>query len=156
MDRTSFTNPFEVLEKLQEEQEEDKHDNNTENTGKKKRKKVKKEPTLQLPPQEAPPTSERDYRTRISHNTSSITSSITGNQQDTTTTTTTFSILSYNILAQHYVKTNFPYCKQKYLNFDYRNENVMNELSHYNADIMCLQVLYLHITVHSLTSMTRK
>jgi len=51
-----------------------------------------------------------------------------------------WSLLSYNILADCYVRPKyFPYCPSEYLSWDYRKQLIMNEIIMSKADIICLQ-----------------
>ncbi|KAA8538081.1 hypothetical protein F0562_027689 [Nyssa sinensis] len=51
-----------------------------------------------------------------------------------------FSVLSYNILADLYVSSNvYSYCPTWALTWEYRLEHLLNEILSYNADILCLQ-----------------
>lgn len=52
----------------------------------------------------------------------------------------TFTVLSYNVLADLYASSEkFSYCPQWALSWPYRRQNIMNEISSYRADIVCLQ-----------------
>lgn len=63
----------------------------------------------------------------------------------------TFSICSYNVLAQVYVRQiYFPYAKHINLTQKYRRENLMKEMKNLNADIFCLQVFFKEKNFHLL------
>ncbi|KAL6296998.1 hypothetical protein ACE6H2_005140 [Prunus campanulata] len=52
----------------------------------------------------------------------------------------TFSVLSYNILAGIYAFGNrYSYCPEWALSWEYRMQNIINEIIEYDADILCLQ-----------------
>ncbi|CAL8997363.1 unnamed protein product [Prunus brigantina] len=52
----------------------------------------------------------------------------------------TFSVLSYNILAGIYATGNrYSYCPEWALSWEYRMQNIINEIIEYDADILCLQ-----------------
>jgi len=56
------------------------------------------------------------------------------------TSDTEFTVLTYNVLCSNYCsKSQFPYCPNKYLKWDYRKKLLLQELLHYNVDIICLQ-----------------
>lgn len=51
-----------------------------------------------------------------------------------------FKVLSYNILAPIYAtKTIYPYCPMHALQWNYRRNNLLREITDYNSDIICLQ-----------------
>uniref|UniRef100_A0A5B6YNW0 poly(A)-specific ribonuclease n=1 Tax=Davidia involucrata TaxID=16924 RepID=A0A5B6YNW0_DAVIN len=51
-----------------------------------------------------------------------------------------FSVLSYNILADLYAsRDGYSYCPPWALMWEYRRQNLLNEIIGYNADILCLQ-----------------
>ncbi|KAM7368363.1 hypothetical protein PAMP_014586 [Pampus punctatissimus] len=53
-----------------------------------------------------------------------------------------FSVLSYNILSQELLQDNaslYRHCHPGVLRWDYRLPNLLAEIRHYNADILCLQ-----------------
>lgn len=61
----------------------------------------------------------------------------------------TFSVLSYNILAGIYATGNrYSYCPEWALSWEYRMQNIINEIIEYDADILCLQ----EVTMFSQTS----
>lgn len=52
----------------------------------------------------------------------------------------TFSIVSYNILAEcHRVRTDYSYTAPEFLGQDYRHSLLMKELQYLNGDVVCLQ-----------------
>ncbi|XVF64776.1 hypothetical protein PTKIN_Ptkin09bG0193800 [Pterospermum kingtungense] len=52
----------------------------------------------------------------------------------------TFSVLSYNILADMYAGGGrYYYCPKRALLWEYRRQNLLQEIIEYNADILCLQ-----------------
>ncbi len=53
--------------------------------------------------------------------------------------TQTLKVISYNILAPRYANYN-SYCPPQFLNWEYRQRLVLQELEHHNADIVALQV----------------
>jgi CCR4-NOT transcription complex subunit 6 len=59
----------------------------------------------------------------------------------------TFTVLSYNILADAYATSDtYSYCPTWALSWTYRRQNLMREIIGYHADIICLQeVSYEHI-----------
>lgn len=51
-----------------------------------------------------------------------------------------YTIMSYNILAQSLVRRDqFPYCSKLALKMNHRKQNIIQELLHYSPDIVCLQ-----------------
>ena len=51
-----------------------------------------------------------------------------------------FRIISYNVLAEIYAtQSQYPYCPQWALSFEYRRKLLMAELKKYDPDVMCLQ-----------------
>ncbi|KAG8562053.1 hypothetical protein GDO81_015578 [Engystomops pustulosus] len=53
-----------------------------------------------------------------------------------------FAVLSYNILSQDLVNENqqlYQHCEPQILHWDYRWPNILQELQHWEADILCLQ-----------------
>lgn len=53
----------------------------------------------------------------------------------------TFTILTYNLLAQNYIKREiYPYCARETLKWAYRRKRLLTELEAYSADLGCLQV----------------
>lgn len=51
-----------------------------------------------------------------------------------------FSVLSYNLLANLYANRNkYPVCPEWALSWEYRRQNLLNEIIEYDADILCLQ-----------------
>ncbi|XP_034936937.1 2',5'-phosphodiesterase 12 [Chelonus insularis] len=67
-----------------------------------------------------------------------------------------FRMLSYNILANTYAKSNyskevlFPYCPEHALDIDYRKLLIIKELIGYNADIICLQEVDRRVYEHDM------
>lgn len=54
-----------------------------------------------------------------------------------------FTVLSYNILADLYANKNkFRYCPNWALEWNYRRQNLLNEILEYNPDIICLQEVF--------------
>jgi CCR4-NOT transcription complex subunit 6 len=52
----------------------------------------------------------------------------------------TFTVLSYNILADAYATSDtYSYCPTWALSWTYRRQNLMREIIGYHADIICLQ-----------------
>ena len=62
-----------------------------------------------------------------------------------TTDCSTFRVVSYNILADNYVKDEFaqkvlfPYCPPYAMDISYRQQLLLKEIPGYNADLICLQ-----------------
>lgn len=51
-----------------------------------------------------------------------------------------FSVLSYNLLANLYAtRSKYPECPEWALSWEYRRQNLLNEIIEYDADILCLQ-----------------
>ncbi|XP_038616894.1 protein angel homolog 2 isoform X1 [Tachyglossus aculeatus] len=53
-----------------------------------------------------------------------------------------FSVMSYNILSQDLLEDNshlYTHCRQSLLNWSYRFPNILKEIKHWNADVLCLQ-----------------
>eukprot|EP01119_Soliformovum_irregulare_P021749 TRINITY_DN7307_c0_g1_i2.p1 TRINITY_DN7307_c0_g1~~TRINITY_DN7307_c0_g1_i2.p1 ORF type:complete len:507 (+),score=111.56 TRINITY_DN7307_c0_g1_i2:96-1616(+) len=51
-----------------------------------------------------------------------------------------FRVLSYNILGDLYATTDaFPYCPPQALAWKYRRSKLLNEIQHYDCDVICLQ-----------------
>ncbi|KAJ2725317.1 RNA exonuclease ngl2 [Coemansia sp. Benny D115] len=58
----------------------------------------------------------------------------------TATASTSFTVMSYNILCQKLIKRNlFKYASKNSLRWKSRKRLIINELSYFDADIMCLQ-----------------
>ena len=51
----------------------------------------------------------------------------------------TLKILTFNILADSYISTNFSYCDKNYIDFTYRGPQILHIIESLNADIICLQ-----------------
>ena len=50
--------------------------------------------------------------------------------------------MCYNVLCEKYAtRASYGYCPSWALAWDYRRQNIMKEILHYNADIICLQVI---------------
>ncbi|KAI3978537.1 hypothetical protein MKX01_015712 [Papaver californicum] len=57
--------------------------------------------------------------------------------------TRSFSVLSYNILADMYASPGrYNYCPASALNWEYRSQNLLREIIRYDADVICLQELF--------------
>jgi len=55
----------------------------------------------------------------------------------------TFTVLSYNILADTYATSDtYSYCPTWALSWAYRRQNLLREIIGYHADIICLQEVY--------------
>uniref|UniRef100_A0A0E0BAF3 poly(A)-specific ribonuclease n=4 Tax=Oryza glumipatula TaxID=40148 RepID=A0A0E0BAF3_9ORYZ len=64
---------------------------------------------------------------------------------DSQTSFGTFSVLSYNILADAYATSDaYSYCPTWALSWTYRRQNLMREIIGYHADIICLQEVQLN------------
>lgn len=48
-------------------------------------------------------------------------------------------VLSYNILADAYLSSNFSYCEQEHLEFSYRGPRILRIISALNPHVICLQ-----------------
>jgi CCR4-NOT transcription complex subunit 6 len=60
--------------------------------------------------------------------------------ENRTTAAGTFTVLSYNVLADLYAKSDlYAYCPPWALSWAYRRQNLLRELIGYRADILCLQ-----------------
>ena len=57
-----------------------------------------------------------------------------------------FSVLSYNILADSLSTKAFSYCPKWALAWEYRQENLLEEIIKYDADILCLQEVIFFLT----------
>lgn len=52
-----------------------------------------------------------------------------------------FKVMSYNILADAYCQpTSFPYLAKEHKRWNYRKKRIVQEITHYHADFVCLQV----------------
>lgn len=61
-------------------------------------------------------------------------------QPDKTRSTSIFTIMSYNILCDKMAtRQQYGYCPNWALQWDYRRKAIMDEIKHYNADIISLQ-----------------
>uniref|UniRef100_A0A6V7QUE9 poly(A)-specific ribonuclease n=1 Tax=Ananas comosus var. bracteatus TaxID=296719 RepID=A0A6V7QUE9_ANACO len=59
---------------------------------------------------------------------------------DSESRTSTFTVLSYNILADTYATSDvYSYCPSWALSWPYRRQNLLREIINYHADIICLQ-----------------
>ena len=60
--------------------------------------------------------------------------------KDTITTECNFSVVTYNILADFYTPDNyFPYCSKEHFKAVDRLPQLLRELDHHDADVICLQ-----------------
>lgn len=48
----------------------------------------------------------------------------------------------------------FSYCQSWMLAWGYRKQNLLKELLNYNADIMCLQAIHLHLSRYQVQHLT--
>ncbi|CAI9106037.1 OLC1v1005092C1 [Oldenlandia corymbosa var. corymbosa] len=65
-----------------------------------------------------------------------------GKPQSVVENSSGFRVLSYNILADMYIKSgrdNYDYCPPEKLSWEYRCQNLLLEILSYEADILCLQ-----------------
>lgn len=54
--------------------------------------------------------------------------------------------MSYNVLSSSYAAPEmYPYCPKEYLDWETRGQSIIDEINHYECDVICLQEVELEV-----------